>query len=312
MELGKWEVPVRGVVAGVIFCLAYLAGWFNSLDQWYLPAGVRVALFILSPYRYWPYLLAGDCAAMLLQRVPRIPANNATWAYSSSVLMPLLSCLAIAAVRERLRSLSDQAKWLPLIATCMAIWMAGSTLALNNLLGGPPDGITLEFFYVRCVGHFLAIVTGVSLGVLWLSRHDESQKMPHFMRDSLIFGAALALIFFAIILPEKISDYLRIGLMLMMLMPIIYLTFRHGWRGAALGLAVTCFAVARTLSHLNAEGAYDAPVFIMQHTLVIASFGLLALGHLITSQYAAARILGIAQSEALQVSRTIFQLLRVP
>ena len=306
MELGKWELPARGVVLGVIFCLAYIAGRFNSLDQWFLPAGVRVAALLLLPYRYWPYLLVGDCSAMLLLRVPRIPFDNATWAYSGSVLMPLLSCVAIAGVREKLKSLSEQAKWLPLIAAFMAIWMAASTIAINNVFGGPRDGITLEFFYVRCVGHFLAIIAMTGLGILWLNRQDDSLKLKHFRRDALLSGAALTLIFCSIVIPEKIGDYLRIGLMLMMLLPIIFMTFRHGWRGAALGLAVTCFAVARTLYYLNTEGAYDAPVFIMQHTLVIAAFGLLALGYIISSHYATARVLGISEKEAIQASRTSF------
>lgn len=306
MELGKWEGPARGALLSVIFCLAYIAGRFNSLDQWFLPAGVRVAAFLLLPYRYWPYLLIGDCSAMLMLRVPRIPVDSATWAYSGSVLMPLLSCLAIAGVREKLRSLPEQAKWLPLIAAYMAIWTAASTIAINNVFGGPLDGITTEFFYVRCVGHFLAIVAFTSLGILWCSRRDSIPKPKHFWHDAMLSGMVLALIFCSIVLPQKIGDYLRIGLMLMMLMPIIFMTFRHGWRGAALGLAVTCFAVARTLYYLNTEGAYDAPVFIVQHTLVIASFGLLALGHIISSQYATARTLGISEKEAIQASRTSF------
>lgn len=306
MELGKWEVPARGVVLGVIFFVAYIAGWFNSLDQWYLPAGVRVAFFLLLPYRYWPYLLAGDCAAMLLQRVPRIPVDNAAWAYASSVLMPLLSCLAVAGVREKLRSRPEQEKWLPLVAAYLAIWSAASTIAINNVFSGPSDGITLEFFYVRCVGHFLAIIAITSLWMLWLSRHDEAERPPNFTRDTLLFGVVLAAIFCLIVTPRQVGEHLRIGLMQTMLFPIAFMTLRHGWRGAAIGMATTCFAFARTLSHLNMEGAHDAPLFIAQHSLVMASFGLLALGHVISSQFSAARTLGISEKAALRASRTSF------
>lgn len=87
MEHAKWKQPIEGLLIAVVFCLAYIAGRFNSLDQWFLPAGVRVAAFLLLPYRYWPYLLLGDCSAMLLLRVPRIPVDNATWAYSGSILI---------------------------------------------------------------------------------------------------------------------------------------------------------------------------------------------------------------------------------
>jgi len=142
--------------------------------------------------------------------------------------------------------------------------------------------------------------------MLWLGRKDGTPKPRHFLRDTLLSGAFLAAIFCSIVIPEKVGDYLRIGLLLMMLIPIIFMTFRHGWRGAAIGISASCFAVVKTLYYFNAEGAYDAPVFIVQHTLVIASIGLLALGHVISSQYATARALGIAEKEALQVSRTSF------
>ena len=306
MELGKWEGPVRGAMLGVIFCLAYLAGWFNSLDQWYLPAGVRVAFFLLLPYRYWPYLLIGDCSAMLMLRIPRIPANSAVWVYSSSFLMPLLSCLVVAGIREKLPSLREQVKWLPLIAGSSAAWGAACTSAVNNTFGGPPDGLTIEFFYVRFVGHFLAIVAITSLGMLWLGRREIIERPPHFLRDTLIFGAVLGLIFCSIVFPKEISEYLRIGLMQTMLFPIAILTLRHGWRGAAIGTATTCFALARTLYYLNTEGAHDAPLFVVQHSLVMASIGLLALGHAISYHFANARALGIAGEEALQASRKSF------
>ena len=306
MEHKKWKQPIEGLLIAIIFCLAFLAGRFNSLDQWYLPAGVRAAAFLFFPYRYWPYLLVGDCSAMLLLRVPRIPVDNATWAYSGSLIMPLLSCLAIAGAREKLRSLSEQAKWLPLIAAYLSIWMAGSTIAINNAFRGPPDGITLEFFYVRCVGHFLTIVTLSSLSLLWLGRHERGPQHKFFLRDALLSLSAIALIFCLIVIPQKIGEYLRIGLMVTMLVPIIFMTHQHGRKGAFLGIAATCFAVARTLYYLNTEGAYDKPVFIVEHILVIASFGLPWLGHSISSQHATSRVLSIAEKEARDASRDSF------
>lgn len=306
MEHAKWEGPIKGILIGGIFCLAYLAGRFNSLDQWFLPAGLRVAAFLLLPYRYWPYLLVGDCTAMLLLRMPRIPLDSATWAYSSAMLIPMILALGVLGIRRKFESRLAQAKWMPLIAVLMSVWAALGTMMANRLLGGPADGATLEFFYVRCVGNFLAILTITLPAMLWLGRKDHTPKPSHFLRDTVLSGLVLVTIFCTIVIPENVSDYKRIGLMLMMLIPIIFMTFRHGWRGAAIGIPAACFAVAKTLSHFNTEGAYDEPVFIVQHTLVIASCGLLALGHAISSQYADARSLGIAEKEALQASRTSF------
>lgn len=306
MEHAKWEGPIKGVVFGTIFCLAYLAGWFNSLDQWYLPAGIRLAAFLLLPYRYWPYLLAGDVAALLLLRVPGASGERVTWAYASSVLLPLVVAAAIAGFRIRLRSLDDQAKWLPLIAVSIAIWASISNSLINSILGGPPPEIALDIFYRRCVGNFLCILFITLPAMLWLGRKKTTPKPRCFLRDSLLSGIAITAIFFSIILQKEIGDYLRIGLMMMMLIPVIFMTFRHGWRGAAIGIVFSSYAIAKTLYAFNSDGAYDAPVFIVQHMLVIASCGLLALGHAISSQYAIARSLGISEKEALHASRTSF------
>lgn len=306
MERAKWERPIRGVVLGVIFCLAYLAGWFNSLDQWYLPAGVRVAAFLLLPYRYWPYLVIGDFVGMLLLRAPRIPTDSATWAYGSSFLLSLTTPAAIAGFRRKLRARQDQAKWFPFLAVFMAIYGSLSNAAINSVLGGPSSGTTLEFFYLRCVGQFLAILSITLPTMLWVDRKNFSQKPANFLRDVLLSLAFIGMTFISIVVPAKISEHLRIGLSLLLLIPMIFLTLRHGWRGAAIGIAVSCFAVAKTLFMLNYEGAYDAPAFIVQHALVIASCGLLALGYAISTQYATARSLGIAEKEALQAARTGF------
>jgi hypothetical protein len=308
MEYAKWKIPIRGVVIGIIYCLAYLAGWFNSLDQWFIPVGLRTAALLLAPYRYWPYLLAGDCVALLLMRVPGASDERMAWAYISSVLLPLTISLAIAGFRIKLPSLQDKAKWLPLIAAVIAIWSAVSNSLINVLLDGPPAETALEIFYRRFVGNFLTILFITLPAIIWLLRRDATPKPKFFIRDCVLSATLIAAIFFSIVLPKSVGDYLRIGLMMMMLIPVIYMTFRHGWRGAAFGIVLSSFAIAKTLYSLNSDGAYDAPVFIVQHMLVIASCGLLVLGHAISSHFAIARTLGIAEKEAMQASRTSFLL----
>lgn len=307
MEHPKWEEPIRGAIAGTVFCLAYLAAWFNSLDQWFLPAGVRVAALLFLPYRYWPYILAGDITSMLLVRIPH-PSANTTWVYAGSVLTPPLYCLAIAIVREKFKSLSEQAKWLPLIAACMAIWGATTTLAINSIFDGPSNAITFEFFYRRCIGQFLGIITVTLATTLWLTRHAVTHKPSNFLRDLTSSGAFLALIFCSLVIPEKIEDHLRIGIMTTTMIPVIFMTFRHGWRGAAIATALSTFTLAKTLYAFDYEGAHDTPVFIAHYTLAIASCGLLVIGRAISSQYAIAKSLGISEKQALQASRASFLL----
>ncbi len=306
MELGKWERPIRGIVFGMIYCLAYLAAWFHSLDQWFLPAGVRVVALLLLPYRLWPYILIGDCAALLLMRIPLMSVEKATWVFASSVLLPLTISIGVVALRRNYSSLHDQAKWLPVIAICMAVWSAFSNIVINFALDGPSSATTLEFFYRRCIGQFLGILFFALPTMLWLGRHHLAPKPRHFLRDSALSCLTIALIFIALVVPNDVKEYLRFGLPIAMLVPVIFLTFRHGWRGAATGIAFSSLAVAKTLYALNGDAAYDATIFVVQHAFVVASCGLLALGYVISTQYAIARSLGISEREALQASRTSF------
>lgn len=61
---------VRGMLISVCYCLVSLILWRLSIDQWYLPVGLRVVALLFRPYREWPFLLLGDAAAMLVLRIP--------------------------------------------------------------------------------------------------------------------------------------------------------------------------------------------------------------------------------------------------
>ena len=87
---------LRGALISVCYCLAFLSLWYCSIDQWYLPVGLRVITLLLRPYREWPFLLAGDAAAMLWLRLPLSYSQGyeLSWAY----VTPLVHAPMIALV----------------------------------------------------------------------------------------------------------------------------------------------------------------------------------------------------------------------
>ncbi|SOU00103.1 sensor kinase [Xanthomonas arboricola pv. fragariae] len=72
---------VRGMLISVCYCLVFLMLWRLSIEQWYLPVGLRVVALLFRPYREWPFLLAGDAAAMLFLRIPlgELQGFNPLW-----------------------------------------------------------------------------------------------------------------------------------------------------------------------------------------------------------------------------------------
>jgi hypothetical protein len=51
-----------GLALSALYALACLAKRQISLDQFHLPAGIRVAALLLTPPRLWPYLVLGEYA----------------------------------------------------------------------------------------------------------------------------------------------------------------------------------------------------------------------------------------------------------
>ena len=79
MEAAKWTDAAKGLALGTGYCVAYLAMRYLSFDQWFLPAGLRAACFLLLPYRQWPFLLVGDIAALSIVRIPMAEKYSALW-----------------------------------------------------------------------------------------------------------------------------------------------------------------------------------------------------------------------------------------
>lgn len=134
----------RGCLLSIAYCAAFLVLRRWSVDQWYLPAGLRLVTLLLMPWRKWPYLLAGDIVAVLALRVPMVETRgySAAWAYVSALFfMPIVSVLPLVA-RSHIPNLTHKDHWLIALALIMAMW--GSCCSLwGRAQGTGHPGITM-------------------------------------------------------------------------------------------------------------------------------------------------------------------------
>ena len=85
MQWWKEGLPVnirispQGLVLMLIYAVACVATRKLSVDQFYLPAGVRVAALLLCPPRLWPYLLLGEYAYFAHLRIPLLEKYGLAW-----------------------------------------------------------------------------------------------------------------------------------------------------------------------------------------------------------------------------------------
>jgi hypothetical protein len=295
MEDAKWSDTAKGLVLSAAYCASFLGAWCLSFDQWYLPAGLRAASLLFVPYRYWPYLFAGDAAALLVMRVPKAEQYSLPWSYLSPfLLMPMVASLALL-LRKTFKTDGDKARWLPLLGLSIALWSSISNMALNYFLYGPRSSVTFANLYKFMVGDYLGILMVALPLLLFLGRKNWRATPTHALRDTLIAAAIPAL-----------EAAFHQGLLMLMILPVVGLTFRHGWRGAAIGVLAVNLVTAMKIPYMNNPSTYDADIFITQQALAIAATGLLTLGTVISDLFDKARTAGVAEKEALLLAQNSF------
>lgn len=305
MESSKWVHIGKGLVLGAVYCAAYWLLWNASFTQWFLPAGLRVAALLFLPYRSWPYIFAGDAAALLVMRAPKADEYSVQWAYASPFLLMPSVAIVVAAIRMRATDMKRVINWLPLIVLLIAISGSISNLAVNYFLSGPPVTTSFTERLLRVsIGYFSGILIIVLPCILWLQRRENHYYRKHLLRDTFICIALISTLFLAISLPEGIQQIARQSMLMLMILPAAGLTYLHGWRGAAISLIIVNLAIAQTLPYTGLPGTYDAAVFIAQFALVIVGSMLLILGDKISHLYESARQLGISEKQALEMTRS--------
>ncbi len=307
MEDTKWSRLAKGLALGVSYCGAYLLLWSASFNQWFLPAGLRAACLFLVPYRYWPFLFAGDAAALLVLRVPKTDLYEPLWCYLSPFLLVLCISIAVRAMRTALKDDRNAlVRRLPFLALGFAMWSSLCNLTLNFMLGGPRPPAALEKFVQFMVGDFLGVLMVMIPCLLWLRRRHGMTDPRKLARDILLaMIATITLYTVAISVPDTEPSFKQF-LMIGMVLPAVFLTVTHGWNGAAAGIFMVNLALSQTLDYTGVAGYHDELVFFVQQGLSIAAVTLLTLGYRIAENYDKARHAGIAQNEALAVAQKSF------
>ncbi|MGE8250470.1 MAG: hypothetical protein ACN6PO_14785, partial [Stenotrophomonas bentonitica] len=81
------RIQPAGLILAVVYAVACWGARKISLDQFYLPAGVRVAALLICPPRLWPYLLLGEYAYFAQMRVPMIGKYGWLWVVLGSAFL---------------------------------------------------------------------------------------------------------------------------------------------------------------------------------------------------------------------------------
>lgn len=310
MKSAHWDrwggLDVRIRPSGILLALGYAFVCWNarklSLDQFYLPAGVRVASLLIFPPRLWLYLLVGEYAYFALLRYPLIETYGATWVMMGSVfLMPAVASI-VHLHKRQMRRRSDA--WLLSVAASSALSVSFLNLAISHALWPvpPADSSFLVGIFRYAVGDFAGILTLAPLALLWVRRREE----PSWSHEMLLAVAVTLLVMLllgasAAALPDSVAGA-RATLQLLMLIPAIAMTIKYAWRGAAISVPALSLIIGCTTpaeNHLSFHGE----TFEIQLIAAVAGSALLILGSIITHDCQQHRSSALAKMTAIKQFR---------
>ncbi len=312
MEEQRWRRMVKGLALSAGYCAVFLLLWRVSFNQWYLPAGLRLACLLLLPIRYWPYVFAGDAAALLVTRVPKADQYSIQWAYLSPFLLISLIAIVPWTFRTYFKGRDIIAKKLPAIGLVAAVWSCVVGMGLNYFLDGPRKLVTLENFISYSVGNYLGIMMALLPCLLWQQRHQWRAKFADVFQSIGIAALMISVLYAVVFItgaqgtPIQLTPLVFMllpAVYLTMLLPAVYLTVLHGWNGAAVGVMMVNLAISVALPRTNVAGEFDDVVLMAQILLSVASAGLLTVGSHISSLFDRSSAALLAEYKALQALR---------
>lgn len=252
-----------------------------SNDQWYFPAGLRVAALLLAPYRYWAALFLGDVAALAATRVPYIGTYGLSWYFGA--LLPVWP--PVAFIVHRLRRMTAAPainRALDAASIAIAGLLCAEIVTLVNkacsaLWRKDVSGFHVGDLIIYSMGDIQAILlasVAVALIKGWAAWKCRWVPFLAECGGAAIVTAALSM---TIVIGHLTEETKLEAARLLLLAPAIILALRHGWRGAAIGALASNLGLAATIPHLEA-GQSDSAGLLMQEVFVFASYALLVLG----------------------------------
>jgi glucose-6-phosphate-specific signal transduction histidine kinase len=246
----KWQahrwLAHLGIAVG--YALAYLVvlGALSNAP-WPFAAGLRIACLLLVPYRYWPALVAGELVPLACRNFGHAHDFGLTWALLASIPPIILAMPVVWWFRARTalfpsRDLLDVRKLLYCTLTLSVLWATASFSLLStvHLKNGPyhiPAGAAFSLF----IDLYLVLLMVTPWAVIARIRPRQALR-PHLSWQAIATNSVTRDIVISVILLAILTALYRVVggaikpfVMLVLFLPALGLTLKHGWRVCVLG-----------------------------------------------------------------------------
>jgi len=277
--MGKelWERPwFRHVAIALGYGLAVVVFRALSVSHWMILDGLRLAVFLLVPYRYWPALLVGESGYFIYLSAECFDQWGGAWAAVNLVPPSLFLLPLIYWAREQWPPVSKTAVNIAALLGCALLMSFIGTIrdvSMVRLMHLPANYmVNYGALAARCfIGDYLGILTVTPL-VLVIHRQLTEEGGWRQIRDKivgsrLVFESAcvglpvLAFLLWLGMLAPVPSETRQLA-QIAMFLPVVWLAFRHGWQGAAVGGTVASCAIKIMMPALYDHHTIQAEILV--------------------------------------------------
>lgn len=288
------DVPVSSriswdsmVAVASAYAACYEITLYFSFSHWLLPAGLRLACLLLVPRRFWLALAVGETLPAAEHALIHLHQFGIGWTLSAGTPIIVL-CMPVVALVQRRHTLFqplgefDIGRILALTAACAGITVCLNYLGLTAALSAAPD----KWPEINVSTFSFAYFLGAYLGALALTpallalRESFQGNTPvdlaalarHPLVRDIVLIVLPMLVAMACIAP-RLDGWQLFACRLVTLVPVVVLTLRRGWHGAALAGLLASIALAET-----SNATLDVPVIQVQIVLAVVLSGALWIG----------------------------------
>ncbi|MHA6203649.1 MASE1 domain-containing protein [Dyella soli] len=272
---GAWRW-VRYLIVSVAYAIGYVLSRDVSVSHWYLPAGLRLTCLLLLPRRYWPALVIGELIPVSYHAWNC--RDDFGWRWASLAAIPPIAPLALVVGLWRRHARLLRGAHQINMTMLLGLTLAGAVLtatgdaaalaAVQMPAGEAQPDITPQVLFGYFLGDYLGALTLAPSAIaiyLWLSASPPRAFgaafwQSHLVRDWLL-GVLVPLLLLTGLVFNSQGDSMQVFRMAMFL-PVVWLTARRGWQGAALGGTLASIAVVLSSTVVRDPAVIQAQAFI--------------------------------------------------
>ena len=276
MQKGMAAFWLRQVAAVIAYAATVTLVRELSISHWLIIGGLHLTALLLVPYRYWAAMAIGESLSLSLLSVACVGDFGLTWALLNAVPSLLFTMPVVYLCRERWNVFPDRASVnMGVLLTCALIVSALRTAYSLGLISTTklPAGYPLNYAFLTgrwMLGNYMGILTVVPILLVLrkaVAEHSWRGLGAQFLKSRLatesVFLLVPALAFLiGLGLNASPTANTRQLAQIAMFMPVLWLTLRYGWQGAAVGGTLSSLAVILLMPQKLDPDTLNAQVFI--------------------------------------------------